>query len=136
MPDWNTKVIEEFRANEGRVGGPFQGAPVLLLHTKGRRTGEERVNPMMYLPEGGRMFVFASKGGAPTNPDWYYNLVAAGQATVEVGASTFPVTITEITGEERDRVFAEQVKLMPGFADYLKKTEGIRIIPVLHLTRQ
>jgi deazaflavin-dependent oxidoreductase (nitroreductase family) len=122
MPDWNTKVIEEFRANEGRVGGPFEGAPVLLLHTKGRRSGEERVNPMMYLPEGGRIFVFASKGGAPTNPDWYHNLVANPQVTVEVGAETYPARAEVITGEERDRIYAEQASRYSGFAEYQRNT--------------
>ena len=88
MSDWNTKVIEEFRANEGQVGGPFEGAPMVLVHHRGRRSGRETVAPMMYLAKGGdpsTMYVFASKAGAPTNPDWYHNLVAAGTATVEVG---------------------------------------------------
>jgi deazaflavin-dependent oxidoreductase (nitroreductase family) len=134
MPDWNTKVIEEFRANEGRVGGPFEGAPVLLLHTKGRRSGEERVNPMMYLPEGGRIFVFASKGGAPTNPDWYHNLVANPQVTVEVGAETYPARAEVITGEERDRIYAEQASRYSGFAEYQRNTS--RVIPVVALDRE
>ena len=134
MPDWNTKVIEEFRANEGRVGGPFQGAPVLLLHTKGRRTGEERVNPMMYLPEGGRMFVFASKGGAPTNPDWYHNLVANPHVTVEVGAEIYPARAEVITGAERDRIYAEQASRYTGFAEYQRNTT--RVIPVIALDRE
>ena len=137
--DWNQGIITEFRANGGRVGGPFQGAPMILVHHVGRTSGKEYTTPLVYLPgEGGdeSMYIFASKGGAPTNPDWYGNLIAAGEATVEVGTSTFVVTITEVAGDERDRIFAEQVKRMPGFGDYAKQTEGIRTIPVLRLTRR
>ena len=137
--DWNQGIITEFRANEGRVGGPFQGAPMILVHHVGRTSGKQYITPLVYLPgEGGddSIYIFASKGGAPTNPDWYGNLIAAGEATVEVGTSTFVVTITEVAGDERDRVFAEQVKRMPGFGDYAKQTEGIRTIPVLRLTRR
>jgi deazaflavin-dependent oxidoreductase (nitroreductase family) len=137
--DWNQGIITEFRANEGRVGGPFEGAPMILVHHVGRTSGKQYTTPLVYLPgEGGddSIYIFASKGGAPTNPDWYGNLIAAGEATVEVGTSTFVVTITEVTGDERDRIFAEQVKRMPGFGDYAKQTEGIRTIPVLRLTRR
>ena len=137
--DWNQGIIAEFRANEGRVGGPFEGAPMILVHHVGRTSGKEYTTPLVYLPgEGGdhSIYIFASKGGAPTNPDWYGNLIAAGEATVEVGTSTFVVTITEVTGDERDRIFAEQVKRMPGFGDYEKQTAGIRTIPVLRLTRR
>ena len=137
--DWNQGIITEFRANEGRVGGPFEGAPMILVHHVGRTSGKQYTTPLVYLPgEGGddSMYIFASKGGAPTNPDWYGNLIAAGEATVEVGTSTFVVTITEVAGDERDRIFAEQVKRMPGFGDYAKQTEGIRTIPVLRLTRR
>jgi deazaflavin-dependent oxidoreductase (nitroreductase family) len=137
--DWNQGIIAEFRANEGRVGGMFEGAPMILVHHVGRTSGKEYVSPLVYLPGengDGVMYIFGSKGGAPTHPDWYRNLVAAGQATVEVGTSTFPVTVTELTGAERDRVYAQQVERAPGFGDYAKKTEGIRVIPVLRLTRQ
>jgi deazaflavin-dependent oxidoreductase (nitroreductase family) len=137
--DWNQGIISEFRANEGRVGGPFEGAPMILVHHVGRTSGKQYTTPLVYLPgEGGddSIYIFASKGGAPTNPDWYGNLIAAGEAAVEVGTSTFVVTITEVAGDERDRIFAEQVKRMPGFGDYAKKTEGIRAIPVLRLTRR
>jgi deazaflavin-dependent oxidoreductase (nitroreductase family) len=137
--DWNQGIITEFRANEGRVGGPFEGATMILVHHVGRTSGKQYTTPLVYLPgEGGddSIYIFASKGGAPTNPDWYGNLIAAGEATVEVGTSTFVVTITEVTGGERDRIFAEQVKRMPGFGDYAKQTEGIRTIPVLRLTRR
>jgi deazaflavin-dependent oxidoreductase (nitroreductase family) len=137
--DWNQGIITEFRANEGRVGGPFEGAPMILVHHVGRTSGKQYTTPLVYLPgEGGdeSMYIFASKGGAPTNPAWYGNLIAAGKATVEVGTDTFDVTIAEVTGDERDRIFAEQVKRMPGFGDYAKQTEGIRTIPVLRLTRR
>lgn len=136
--DWNQGIIKEFRANEGRVGGPFEGATMILVHHVGRTSGKEYVTPLVYLPGDGAddaMYIFASKAGAPTNPDWYYNLMAAGQATVEVGTSTSQVSVAEVSGAERDRIYAEQVKRMPGFADYEKKAEGIRTIPVLRLTR-
>ena len=137
MSDWNQRIIDEFRANEGRVGGGFEGAPMVLLHHVGRKSGQEYVSPLVYLPDGDdSIYIFASKGGAPANPEWYRNLVAAGGATVEVGTSTYPVTVTEIGGDERDRIYAEQVKRMPGFGDYATKTEGIRKIPVLRLTRR
>jgi deazaflavin-dependent oxidoreductase (nitroreductase family) len=131
--DWNAKIIEEFRANEGRVGGPFEGAPLLLLSTTGRRSGTIRVNPLMYLPDGDRLVVFASKGGAPTDPDWYRNIVASPDVSVEVGTERFPVRATVATGEERDRLFGEQAKRYPQFAEYEANTE--RTIPVIVLER-
>jgi deazaflavin-dependent oxidoreductase (nitroreductase family) len=136
--DWNQGVIEEFRTNGGRVGGPFEGAPMVLLHHVGRKSGTEYVTPLVYLPgdDDGSFYVFASKAGAPANPDWYDNLVAAGETTVEVLASTYPATVTELHGDERDRVYAEQVERMPGFGEYAQKTEGIRKIPVLRLARR
>lgn len=136
--DWNTQIITEFRANEGRVGGNFAGAPMLLVHHRGRKTGRELVSPMMYLPDEhdpDTIYVFASKAGAPTNPDWYHNLVAAGTATVERGTTTYPVTVEEITGRDRDTIYAEQSRRYPGFAGYAEKTAGIRTIPVLALRR-
>jgi deazaflavin-dependent oxidoreductase (nitroreductase family) len=136
--DWNAHVIEEFRANEGRVGGNFAGAPMTLVHHRGRTTGRELVNPMMYLRDDDPdvIYVFASKGGAPTHPDWYRNLVAAGEGEVEVGTERYPVTVAELAGDDRDRVYAEQARRYPGFADYEKKTAGIRTIPVLALRRR
>jgi deazaflavin-dependent oxidoreductase (nitroreductase family) len=134
--NWNEKVIADFRANDGRVGGPFEGAPMVLVHHRGRRTGHEYVNPMMYLPSergDGAIYVFASKGGAPTNPDWYYNLTAAGAGSVELGTGTFPVSVRELHGEEHDRIYAEQARRYPGFAEYAEKTAGVRTIPVLEL---
>jgi deazaflavin-dependent oxidoreductase (nitroreductase family) len=138
MSDWNDRIVAEFRANEGRVGGGFEGAPMIVVHHVGRSSGKEYINPLVYLPGEGdddAIYIFASKGGAPENPEWYRNLVAAGQATVEVGTSTYPVTVTEVHGDERDRIYAEQVKHMPGFGEYEEKAKGIRIIPVLRLTR-
>ncbi|HZY77260.1 MAG TPA: nitroreductase family deazaflavin-dependent oxidoreductase [Jatrophihabitantaceae bacterium] len=139
MADWNTQIIEEFRANGGHVGGNFAGAPMTLLHHRGRRSGREFVAPVMYLADESdpaTVYVFASKAGAPTNPDWYDNLIAAGEATVEVGTQTFGVTVRELTGAERDRVYAEQARRYPGFAEYESKTAGVRTIPVLALTRK
>ncbi|MGH9169735.1 MAG: nitroreductase family deazaflavin-dependent oxidoreductase [Acidimicrobiales bacterium] len=134
--DWNKHVIEEFRANEGRVGGNFEGAPVLLLTTMGAKSGLKRVNPMMYLrldEAGDTVYVFASKAGAPTSPDWYHNLVANPSVTVEIGTGTFEATASVVTGEERDRIYAEQATRYPGFADYQEKTD--RLIPVVALRR-
>ena len=136
--DWNARIIAEFRANEGRVGGPFEGAPVVLMHHVGRRSGKESVNPVMYLADDAdpsTIHVFASKAGAPTHPDWYWNMTSAGSAVVEVGTETYDVTVRELEGEERDRVYAEQASRYPGFAEYEEKTAGIRVIPVLALTR-
>lgn len=132
--DRNAKIIEEFRANDGRVGGPFAGAPLLLLSTTGARSGKARINPLMYLPDGDRLVVFASKGGAPTNPDWFHNLVADPHATVEVGTERFRVRAAEATGEERDRLFAEQAGRYGQFAKYQTNTD--RTIPVIVLERE
>jgi deazaflavin-dependent oxidoreductase (nitroreductase family) len=131
VQDWNSKIIEEFRANEGKVGGQFAGAPILLLHTTGAKTGRERVNPMMYLDLDGHRYVFASKAGADTNPDWYWNLVAHTDVTVEVGTDTYEVSARPVTGGDRDRVYAEQARRYPGFAEYEQKTS--RVIPVVEL---
>ncbi|MFE6922922.1 nitroreductase/quinone reductase family protein [Nocardia sp. NPDC057663] len=136
--DWNTEIIAEFRANQGRVGGNFEGAPMVLVHHRGRKTGRELISPMMYLADEhdpGTIYVFASKAGAPTNPAWYYNLTTAGAADIEIGTDTYPVTVAEITGADRDRIFAEQAHRYPGFAGYAEKTAGIRTIPVLALRR-
>lgn len=126
---WNREVIDEFRANGGRVGGSFEGAPMVLLHTTGARSGKERVNPLMYLPDGDRIVIFASKGGAPDNPDWYHNLVANPAVTVEVGGETKPATARVAGPDERDTLYAEQAKRYPQFAEYEKLTT--RKIPVV-----
>jgi deazaflavin-dependent oxidoreductase (nitroreductase family) len=131
MNDWNTKIIEEFRANGGRVGGPFEGASLLLLHTTGAKSGQERIHPVMHLDLDGHRYVFASKAGADTDPDWYRNLVANPDVKVEVGEDTIPATAVVVEGEERDRVFAEQKRRYPGFAEYEAKTS--RVIPVVEI---
>jgi deazaflavin-dependent oxidoreductase (nitroreductase family) len=136
--DWNAQVIAEFRANAGKVGGRFEGAPVVLMHHVGRKSGKESVNPVMYLPDDddpNTIYVFASKGGAPTNPDWYWNMTEAGTAVVEVGTETYPVSVREVVGEHRDAIYAEQVVRYPLFGEYEAKTAGVRVIPVLALTR-
>jgi deazaflavin-dependent oxidoreductase (nitroreductase family) len=135
MSDFNARVIEEFRANEGAVGGPFAGAPVVLLTTTGARSGRERVNPLVALPgDDGVLYVFASKGGAPNNPDWYHNVVAHPEVQVEFGSDRFRAAATPVTGAERDRIYAEQVSRAPAFGEYQEKTE--RTIPVVALRRQ
>ncbi|MGA8678889.1 MAG: nitroreductase family deazaflavin-dependent oxidoreductase [Acidimicrobiales bacterium] len=131
--DWNRKIIEEFRAHEGKVGGQFEGAPVLLLTTTGAKSGKSHTAPMMYLTDDDRLFVFASKAGAPTNPDWYHNLVANPTVTVEIGTDQYTATATPLQREERDRIFAEQARRYPGFAEYEDKTT--RVIPVVELVR-
>jgi deazaflavin-dependent oxidoreductase (nitroreductase family) len=130
---WNGKIIDEFRANGGKVGGPFDGAPLLLLHTTGAKSGRERVNPMMYLDLDGHRYVFATKSGADDNPDWYHNLVANPAVTVEVDADTYPATAAPVNGADRDRIYAEQARRYPGFAEYETKTA--RRIPVVEITR-
>lgn len=130
--DFIAWTISEFRSHHGTVGGPFAGAPLLLLHTRGARTGKERVNPMMYFADGARYLVFASKAGSDRNPDWYYNLLAYPTSTIEVGDQRIDVAVEELRGDERDRMFAAQAALFPGFAGYQRQTS--RIIPVLALT--
>ena len=130
--DFNAQIIEEFRANEGRVGGMFEGATLLLLHHTGAKSGKRRINPLGYLSDQGRYVVFASKAGAPTNPDWYHNLKAHPNVTIEVGTDTVKVVATEATGEERERLFRTQAARVPQFAEYEKQTD--RVIPVILLT--
>lgn len=135
---WNEKIITEFRENAGRVGGPFEGAPVVLVHHEGRKTGRDYVTPLMYLADDddeGTIYIFATAGGAPKNPDWYYNLVDAGRSTVERGSDTYETVVTELTGDARDVVYAEQAGRYEGFGQYAEQTAGIRTIPVLRLRR-
>ena len=131
MNEWNRRIIDEFRANAGKVGGQFEGAPMLLLHTTGAKSGLERVNPLVYQAAGDNHVIFASKAGAPTNPDWYHNLVANAAASIEVGDRTVSVTARIAEGAERDRLWSRQKQLMPGFADYEASTT--RQIPVVVL---
>jgi deazaflavin-dependent oxidoreductase (nitroreductase family) len=129
--DFNRRNIEEFRANHGRIGGQFEGAPVLLLHSTGARSGAERVSPMMYLADGDRYLVFASAAGADRNPAWYWNLVSNPDASIEVGDEHLNVHADELKGADRDEKYAEQAKRYPGFAEYERKTT--RTIPVISL---
>jgi deazaflavin-dependent oxidoreductase (nitroreductase family) len=136
VADRNQAIIDEFRANQGRVGGHFEGRTLLLLHHRGARTGTERVNPLAYQrlsPDS--VAVFASKGGSPTNPDWFYNLVAHPDTTVEIGTETFPVQAHVAVGEERERIWERQKHDWPAFAEYEEKTKGIREIPVVVLDK-
>jgi deazaflavin-dependent oxidoreductase (nitroreductase family) len=129
---FNAQIIEEFHANEGRVGGMFDGMPLLLLHHTGAKSGKSRISPLAYQSDAGRYVVFASKGGAPTNPDWYYNLKAQPKATIEVGADRIDVVASEASGEERERLFRTQAERVPQFAEYEQKAG--RVIPVIVLT--
>ncbi len=132
--EWNKGIIAEFRANGGVVGGQFEGADMIIIQTKGAKTGATRVNPLVRLDDGGNTYVIASKAGAPDNPDWYYNLIANPEITVELGTETFPARATEIEDDaERDRLYAEQAKRFASFADYEKMTT--RRIPVIRLDR-
>jgi len=130
--DFNAQIIEEFRANQGVVGGPFEGATLLLLHHVGARSGKDRINPLVYNRDGDRYVVFASKAGAPTNPDWYHNLRANPNITIEVGTDTIDVVASEASGDERERLFSAQVERSPQFGEYQAKTD--RVIPVIVLT--
>jgi deazaflavin-dependent oxidoreductase (nitroreductase family) len=131
-PDFNARIIEEFRANAGRVGGPFEGGTLLLLHTDGAKSGTHYTTPVVYLDDDGRYIIFASKAGAPSNPGWYHNLMANPDVHIEVGDRLVDVTAEEITGAERDRIYERQVERMPQFADYQAQTE--RVIPIVALT--
>jgi deazaflavin-dependent oxidoreductase (nitroreductase family) len=130
--EWNKKIIGEFRANKGKVGGMFEGATLLLLHTKGAKSRQERINPVAYVRDGERFAVIASKGGAPTNPDWYHNIVAHPDITVEVGTETFRVHGTVADDSDRTRLYNKMVQMMPSFDEYRHKTT--RKIPVIILT--
>jgi deazaflavin-dependent oxidoreductase (nitroreductase family) len=133
IDEFNQSIIKEFRANQGKVGGPFEGVPVLLLTMTGARTGRTLVRPLCYSRDGDRLVIIASYGGAPRNPPWYHNLVANPVVTVEDGTEKFKARATEVHGAERDRLFAEAAKLMPLFAEYQNKAK--RQIPLLVLTR-
>ena len=131
MNDWNAKIIEEFRANDGVVGGPFEGAPLLLLHTTGARSGQERVTPLMYRNEGDAIAVFASKAGAPDNPDWFHNIKADPSVTIEIGTETRQFAARIAQGAERDEVWERQKAEWPQFAEYEANTDPT--IPVVLL---
>lgn len=132
--DFNADTIAAFHKNHGKVGGWFEGSPLLLIHSYGRRTGKLRVNPVMYLKDGERYLVFASKGGADTHPDWFLNLLAHPEVEIEVGDDTLDVHAEEVTGPERDIIYGRQATLYPQFAEYQRKTK--RIIPVVAFTKR
>ena len=134
--DWNQKVIDEFRANGGEVGGEMKGWPLLLLHHRGAKSGTERVTPVVYrqLDDPGSVAVFASKAGAPTNPDWFHNLVANPDTTIEIGAETRPVRARVAAGDEREQIWEAQKQTFPNFGEY-EKSAGAREIPVVILDR-
>jgi deazaflavin-dependent oxidoreductase (nitroreductase family) len=131
--EWNKKVIEEFRANAGKVGGNFEGSSLLLLHTTGAKSGLPRINPVMYLADGDRYVIVASKAGASTHPDWYRNLVANPEISVEVGTEEFPVLATVTSEPERTQLYEKVEAMAPGFTEY--KINTTRVIPVITLTR-
>ena len=133
MNDFNASIIAEFRSNDGKVGGPFDGAPMVLLTTTGAKSGKARTSPLVYFQEGDRRIIFASKAGAPTNPDWFHNITANPEVTVEIGTEKYQARAEVIEGPERDRIYAAQAELMPGFADYQANTD--RVIPVVELVR-
>lgn len=129
----NQQVIDEFRANGGKVGGMFAGSTLVLVTTTGAKSGKQTVAPLVSTVDGDRLLIYASAGGAPTNPAWYHNLVANPRVTVEFGAETFPARASVVTGAERDRLFAEQIARAPNFGDYQRNTA--RDIPVVALDR-
>jgi len=135
MSDWNTNIIDEFRRNAGVVGGVFAGKPLLLLHHLGARSGIERINPLMYQEIEGGYAVFASKNGADTNPDWFYNVVAHPDTNLEVGTETVAVSARVAVGAERDRIWSKQKRDWPQFAEYEAKTTR-DVIPVVILERE
>jgi deazaflavin-dependent oxidoreductase (nitroreductase family) len=136
MDEFNQPIIDEFRANEGKVGGMFAGAPIVLLTTTGAKSGKKRLNPLAALVEDdGTVYVFASAAGAPKNPDWYRNLVAHPEVEVEIGTDTYTATATPVTGAARDAIYERQKAVMAQFNEYEEKTKGIRTIPVVALTR-
>ncbi|MHB1468782.1 MAG: nitroreductase family deazaflavin-dependent oxidoreductase [Solirubrobacteraceae bacterium] len=130
--DFNARVIDEFRSNGGKVGGMFEGSPLLLLHHVGARSGEQRITPLVYLADGERYAIFASKAGAPSHPAWFHNLKASPDVEIEVGTERLAVRASEASGQERDRVYEAQKQRMPQFAEYEQKTD--RVIPVVLLT--
>jgi deazaflavin-dependent oxidoreductase (nitroreductase family) len=130
--DYNARIIAEFRTNAGHVGGPFENSQLLLLHHTGAKSGAPRINPVAYHRDEGRYVIVASKGGAPTNPAWYYNLKAHPEVEIEVGTDSIAAIANEVTGEERERLFRERVAISPAFAQYQTKTD--RVIPVFVLT--
>ncbi len=131
--NWNQAIIDEFRANSGKVGGRFAGKTLLILHTSGAKSGQERINPTAYVMDGDRLVIIASKGGAPTNPNWYHNIVANPLVNVEVGTEQFQAQAEVAAEPERTRLFNKMAEMMPGFLEYQQRIT--RVIPVITLTR-
>lgn len=129
--DWNRRTVEEFRAHQGKVGGFWEGRPLLLLTTIGAKSGRRHTTPVMYLREGDRLFIFASKGGAPSHPDWYHNLLAHPEVAVELGDQTYEAIAKPVTGKERHQIYAQWAQRYPQFREYQEKTT--RTIPVIEL---
>jgi deazaflavin-dependent oxidoreductase (nitroreductase family) len=139
MSDWNRQVIEQFRSTGGKMGGDWAGQPLLLLHHRGRRSGAEHIAPVMYLADAddpSTVYVFASKAGAPSHPEWYRNLMAAGEGRVELGDETYDAEASEVEGEARERIYSEQARRFPQFGEYQQKADGVRTIPVVALRRR
>jgi len=136
VTDFNTQIIEEFRANDGKVGGPFEAARMILVHHRGAKSGTERVSPLVYQPVGDSFAVFASRGGAPEHPSWFHNLVANPETVVEVGDETIPVRARVLEGDEREAIWTKQKASVPVFADYEQRAAGIRTIPVILFERR
>lgn len=142
MDDVNTRVIDDFRANDGRVGPPFEGATMVVLHHLGAKSGTERITPLVWFADGDRYVIVASKAGAPENPAWYHNLLAHPDVVAEIGhgpqggAETLDVRAEELTGSERGRIWTGITEANPGFAGYDRRTEGIRTIPLFALTKR
>jgi deazaflavin-dependent oxidoreductase (nitroreductase family) len=134
MQDWNRQMIDEFRANKGQVGGMMEGRPLLLLTTTGAKSGQRHTTPVMYLREGERVFIFATKSGAPTNPSWYHNLLAHPAVTVEIGDQTYEATAQPVAGDERGEIYARMAAQYPQFQEYTERTT--RVIPVIELHRR
>lgn len=133
MSDWNKKIIEEFRTNDGKVGGHFANNTLLLLHTTGAKSGKERVNPLVTFEDGDRLVIVASKGGAPSNPDWYYNVVANPVVTVEYGTEKFQARAAETSEPERTELYEKMENQLTSFSEY--KLKAGRVIPVVTLSR-
>jgi len=134
VSDWNTNIIKEFRDNDGKVGGMFEGAPLLILHTTGAKTGQERETPLMFLQEEDRRYVFASKAGAEDNPDWYHNIKADSSVTVEAPEGKYAASAKILAEDERAAVYARQTAAWPQFGEYQEKTA--RSIPVIELEKR
>jgi deazaflavin-dependent oxidoreductase (nitroreductase family) len=133
LDDFNNKIVAEFRANGGKVGGPFEGSTLILLHTTGAKSGEPRLSPLAYLPVDGKMLIVGSYAGAPKNPAWVHNLRANPKAHIEVGTEAYDVVARELPPEERDATYPKIIEVAPVFAEYQANTT--RKIPLFELTR-